>query len=180
METPAKTKWVLDPAHSEVNFKVKHLVISTVSGNFQKFDGTAVTDGNNFEGAQVEFTIDPSSINTNQGQRDDHLRSADFFDGEAYPAITFKSTAFEKTGDNEFKLTGDLTIRDVTRPVTVDVEYGGSAVDPYGNFKAGFEVTGKIKRKEFGLVWNAVTEAGSVVVGEDVKFDINVQFVKQA
>ncbi|HXI00355.1 MAG TPA: YceI family protein [Sphingobacteriaceae bacterium] len=170
METLTKIKWVVDPTHSEVNFKVKHLVISTVSGSFQKFDGIVETNGDNFEDARVEFTIDPSSISTNQSQRDDHLRAADFFDVATYPTITFRSTVFEKAGEDQFKLTGDLTIRDVTKAVTLDVEYGGSATDFYGNLKAGFEVKGKISRKEYGLTWGAVTEAGSVVVGDDINW----------
>jgi polyisoprenoid-binding protein YceI len=171
----ATTKWALDPMHSEVQFKVKHLVISTVTGSFKTFEGTVTTQGDTFEGAEVEFSLDVNSIDTNQEQRDGHLKSAEFFDGEKYPKITFKSTSL--TDD---KLTGDLTIKDVTKSVTLDVEHGGTATDFYGNLKAGFEVTGKINRKEFGLTWNGVTEAGAVVVGEDIKLIINAQFAKQA
>jgi len=171
----ATTKWALDPMHSEVQFKVKHLVISTVTGSFKTFEGTVTTEGDTFEGAEVEFSLDVNSIDTNQEQRDGHLKSAEFFDAEKYPKITFKSTSL--TDD---KLTGDLTIKDVTKSVTLDVEHGGTATDFYGNLKAGFEVTGKINRKEFGLTWSGVTEAGAVVVGEDIKLIINVQFAKQA
>lgn len=171
----ATTKWALDPMHSEVQFKVKHLVISTVTGSFKTFEGTVTTGGDTFEGAEVEFSLDVNSIDTNQEQRDGHLKSAEFFDAEKYPKITFKSTSL--TDD---KLTGDLTIKDVTKSVTLDVEHGGTATDFYGNLKAGFEVTGKINRKEFGLTWSGVTEAGAIVVGEDIKLIINVQFAKQA
>ena len=175
----ATTKWVLDPTHSEVQFKVKHLVISTVSGFFKSFEGSLTTDNEDFENAKVEFSLDVNSIDTNQEQRDGHLKSAEFFDAEKYPKISFTSTSLTKDGD-DYKLNGDLTIKDVTKPVSLDVEYGGSAGDFYGNTKAGFEVTGKINRKEFGLTWDGVTEAGSIVVGEDIKLIINVQFAKEA
>ena len=173
------TKWVLDPMHSEVQFKVKHLVISTVSGFFKSFEGQLETENEDFTGAKIEFSLDVNSIDTTQPQRDEHLKSAEFFDAAAYPKITFKSTSFTADGD-DYKLVGDLTIKDVTKPVTLTVEYGGSAGDFYGNTKAGFEVTGKINRKEFGLVWDGVTEAGSIVVGEDIKLNMNIQFAKQA
>ncbi|RKR83113.1 polyisoprenoid-binding protein YceI [Mucilaginibacter gracilis] len=171
----ATTKWVLDPMHSEVQFKIKHLVISTVTGSFKTFEGSVETEGDTFEGATVEFSLDVASIDTNQEQRDGHLKSAEFFDAETYPKITFKSTSL--TTDT---LTGDLTIKDITKPVTLDVDFGGTATDFYGNLKAGFEVSGKINRKEFGLVWDGVTEAGAIVLGADVKLNINVQFAKQA
>jgi polyisoprenoid-binding protein YceI len=175
MANEAKTKWVIDPMHSEVQFKIKHLVISTVTGSFKSFDGSAESNGEDFNDASIDFSLDVNSIDTNQADRDGHLKGADFFDAEKYPKITFKSTSFK--GD---KLTGDLTVRDVTKPVTLDVEYGGTATDFYGNVKAGFDVSGKISRKEFGLVWNGITEAGAIVVGDDVKLHINVQLAKQA
>lgn len=179
META--TKWVIDPAHSEVQFKVKHLVISTVTGFFKSFEGELETSGDDFEDAEISFALDINSIDTNQSQRDGHLKSADFFDAEQYPKITFKSTSFKKTSDEDvYTLTGDLTIKGITKPVTLAAEFGGSTNDFYGNTKAGFEVSGKINRKEFGLTWDGVTEAGSVVVGEDIKLLINVQFAKQA
>ena len=175
----ATTKWVLDPMHSEVQFKVKHLVISTVSGFFKNFEGSLETNNDDFQHAKVDFSLDVNSIDTTQTQRDEHLKGAEFFDSEQYPKITFKSTSLTKDSD-DYKLTGDLTIKGVTKPVTLDVEFGGSAADFYGNTKAGFEVTGKINRKEFGLTWDGVTEAGSIVVGEDIKLIINVQFAKEA
>lgn len=174
----AATKWVLDPTHSEVQFKIKHLVISTVTGSFKKFEGQAVTENDTFENAQVTFSLDVASIDTNQEQRDEHLRNNDFFDAATYPQITFTSTSLIKKGD-DYKLAGNLTVKDVTKPVTLDVEFGGTATDFYGNEKAGFEVTGKINRKEFGLTFHAVTEAGSIVLGDDVKLFANVQFIKQ-
>jgi polyisoprenoid-binding protein YceI len=180
MATQTATKWVLDPMHSEVQFKVKHLVISTVTGSFKSFEGQFETEGDDFENASIDFSLDVNSIDTNQEQRDGHLKSADFFDAEAFPKISFKSTSFKKTGGDEYALTGNLTIKDVTKSVTLNVEHGGSAADFYGNTKTGFEISGKINRKEFGLTWDGITEAGSVVVGEDIKLIINVQFAKQA
>ncbi|GAB2692747.1 YceI family protein [Mucilaginibacter koreensis] len=174
------TKWNLDPMHSEVQFKVKHLVISTVTGSFKKFEGIAISEGENFDNAEIDFSLDVESIDTNQTQRDEHLKSAEFFDAANYPKITFKSTSLTKLSDDEYTLTGNLTVKDVTKPVTLKAEYGGSATDFYGNMKAGFEVTGTINRKEFGLTWSGITEAGAIVVGEDVKLTMNVQFAKEA
>jgi len=174
------TKWVLDPMHSEVQFKVKHLVISTVTGFFRSFEGQLETENDDFNNAKIDFSLDIASVDTNQNQRDEHLKSADFFDAAKYPKISFKSTSFTKDGDDEYALIGDLTIKDVTKPVTLAVEFGGSTADFYGNTKAGFEITGKINRKEFGLVYDGVTEAGAIVLGEDIKLLINVQFAKQA
>ncbi|MES3019331.1 MAG: YceI family protein [Bacteroidota bacterium] len=173
------TKWALDPTHSEVHFKVKHLVISTVTGTFKTFDGSLDTANDDFTDAKINFSLDVNTIDTNQEQRDTHLKSADFFDAEKYPKINFKSTAFTKDGD-DYVLQGNLTIKDVTKPVKLAVEYGGTATDFYGNEKAGFEITGKIGRKEFGLTWNGITEAGAIVVGDEIKLNINVQFAKQA
>lgn len=173
------TKWSIDPMHSEVQFKVKHLVISTVSGFFKSFEGSLETEGDDFENADITFALNIDSIDTNQTQRDEHLKSAEFFDAAQYPQITFKSTSFTKTGDDEYKLVGDLTIKGVTKQVTLAAEFGGSTDDFYGNTKAGFEVTGKINRKDFGLTWDGITEAGSIVIGEDIKLLINIQFAKQ-
>jgi polyisoprenoid-binding protein YceI len=177
--TETTTKWAIDPMHSEVQFKVKHLVISTVTGFFRNFEGAMETENNDFEDAKISFTLNTDSIDTNQGQRDEHLRSAEFFDSAQYPQMTFKSTSFKKTGDDEYELVGDLTIKDITKQVKLQAEYGGSADDFYGNTKAGFEVIGKISRKEFGLTWGGITEAGAVVAGDEIKLIINVQFAKQ-
>lgn len=177
----ANVKWSVDPTHSEVQFKVKHLMITTVTGYFQKFSVEAESEDEQFSSAKnVVFTADVNSISTNNEQRDTHLRSADFFDVENHGEIRFEGTNYEKTGGDDYKLQGNLTIRGVTKPVTVNVEFGGIVVDPYGQTKAGFTVTGKISRKEFGLTWNAVTEAGSVVVSDDIKLNAEIQLVKQA
>ena len=175
------TTWLLDPMHSEVQFKIKHLVISTVTGAFNVFEGSAQTQGDGFENAQVEISLQVDSVNTNQDARDQHLRGEDFFDSAKYPAITFKSTAFTQAGGAaHYQLTGDLTIKDVTKPVTLDVEHGGTALDFYGNTKAGFEATGKINRKDYNLSWGGITDAGAIVLGDEVKLIMNVQFAKQA
>ncbi|MBD0258043.1 MAG: YceI family protein [Cytophagales bacterium] len=177
--TVTTTTWALDPMHSEIQFKVKHLVISTVTGSFKTFDGSATTEGDDWNTAKVNFSADIASIDTNMAQRDEHLRGADFFDAETHPRLVFESTAMRKVSGDTYKLEGNLTIKGVSRPITFDVEYGGSATDFYGNTKAGFELTGKLSRKEFGLTWNGVTEAGAIVVGDEIKLIGNVQFAKQ-
>lgn len=174
------TKWVIDPTHSSIGFKVKHLMISTVSGEFGSYEGTVETNGDSFADANVSFTAKIDSITTLNEQRDGHLKSADFFDAANHPELTFKSTSFSKKADDEYVLNGDLTIRGVTKPVSLNVEYSGTVQDPYGNTKAGFSLSGKINRKDFGLTWSAVTEAGSVVVSEDIKLAIEAQLLKQA
>ena len=173
-------QWKIDPAHSEILFKVKHLMITTVTGSFKQFDLTVETETEDFETARkIEFTADISSISTNNEQRDTHLKSADFFHGEEHPQLRFVGTNYEAKGD-EAALHGELTIRGITKPLTLNVEFGGTVVDPYGQTKAGFTVNGKISRKEFGLTWNAVTEAGNVVVSDEIKIHAEVQLVKQA
>jgi polyisoprenoid-binding protein YceI len=179
ISTSVTTQWSVDPTHSEIQFKVKHLVISTVTGSFKSFSASATTEGDDWTKARINFEADIASIDTNMDQRDTHLKSADFFDAQKYPKLTFESTSLRKVSGNDYKLEGNLTIKDVTKPVTLDVEYGGAATDFYGNDKAGFELTGKISRKEFGLTWDAVTEAGSVVVADEVKLIANIQFIKQ-
>jgi polyisoprenoid-binding protein YceI len=171
-------KWVIDPTHSEVSFKVKHLVISTVTGYFKKFEGAAESESDDFDGASVSFTADIDSIDTNQGDRDNHLKSADFFDAANHPKLSFSGKISKNGGD--YQLVGDLEIRGTKKEVTLDVDFGGVAGDPYGQTKAGFEIEGKINRKEFGLTWSAVTEAGSVVVSDQVRLMLSVQLVKQA
>ncbi|MBD2703044.1 YceI family protein [Spirosoma sp. BT702] len=179
-QTAVDTTWVIDPLHSEVQFKVKHLVISTVTGSFGKYEGQIVShDDDDFDGASVSFSADIDSITTGQEQRDGHLKSADFFDAASHPKLTFVSTSMTKTGDDTYSLIGDLTIRGTTKSVTLNVEHGGQMQDFYGQTKAGFEISGTIKRKEFGLTWDGVTEAGGVVVSDDVKLALNIQVVKQ-
>lgn len=173
----ATTKWVLDPTHSELQFKVKHLMITNVTGTLPAISGEITSDGETFSAAEVSFTADLSSITTNNEQRDTHLKSADFFETEKFPTIAFKAAGFNAADE---KITGDLTIRDVTKPVTLDVSFDGTAKDPWGNEKAGFSLSGKINRKDFGLTWNATLETGGVMVSEDVKVLAELQFVKQA
>jgi len=170
----------IDPSHSEILFKVKHLMITNVTGHFAKFDATLSSDKDDFTDAVISFEADTASVSTNSAQRDGHLLSDDFFNAEKFPKLTFTSTGIEKTGDDEYKLSGNLTIRDITKPVTLEVSYAGTVTDPWGQVKAGFEITGKINRKEFGLKWHAVTEAGGFVAGDEVKLLLNVQMVKQA
>jgi polyisoprenoid-binding protein YceI len=172
-------QWKIDPAHSEIQFKVKHLMITTVTGYFKTFDLEVETETEDFTTAKrIEFTADIDSIDTNNAQRDTHLKSADFFDSENNKHLRFSGRKYEANGD-EARLNGDLTIRGVTKPITLNVEFGGIVVDPYGQLKAGFTVTGKISRKEFGLTWGAVTEAGHVVVGDEIKIHAEVQLIKQ-
>lgn len=169
------TNWSIDPAHSEIAFKVKHMMISTVTGFFEDFKATAKTEGDDFKNATVEFSAKTASINTKNKDRDTHLKSDDFFNSEKFPELTFVSKSFN--GD---KLVGDLTIRDVTKEITLDVDFNGIAVDGYGQTKAGFEIQGEINRKDFHLTWNSVTEAGSIVVSDKVKLVIDVQLIKQS
>ncbi|GAB3816480.1 YceI family protein [Pontibacter rugosus] len=176
----ATTKWVVDPTHSEVQFKVKHLMITTVTGYFGSFNVEVETEDDDFTKAtRTVFTADVDSISTNNEQRDTHLKSPDFFDAENHGQVRFEGKDYEKKGDDEYKLSGDLTIRGVTKPITVNVEFGGVVVDPYGQTKAGFTISGKINRKEFGLSWDAVTEAGNVVVSDEIKLQSEIQLVKQ-
>ena len=179
-DTMAATKWTIDPLHSEVMFKIKHLVISTVTGSFSKFEGTAITKEDSFENADINFAIDVNSIYTGQEQRDAHLKNGDFFDAETFPKIIFQSTAFIRTAPENYILKGDLTLKGVTKEVTLNAEYGGIEKDLYGNTKAGFEVSGIINRKEFGLTYNALTETGGLALGENVKLSANIQLAKQA
>ena len=176
----AKTKWIIDPAHSEIQFKVKHLMITTVTGYFRKYELSVETEEDDFtKASSIQFTADADSIDTANSQRDTHLKSDDFFNAQKFNQIKFIGKTFSKNGD-AYELTGDLTIRDITKPLTLEVEYGGIVTDPYGQTKAGFTVTGKIKRKEFNLTWDAVTEAGQVVVSNEIKINCEIQLVKQA
>jgi polyisoprenoid-binding protein YceI len=175
----AKTTWVIDPSHSEIAFKVKHLMISNVKGSFGEFSGQLVTDGDDFSTAEISFQINPASITTGAGDRDGHLKSPDFFDVEKFKEMTFTSGKLVKKGDDEFVLTGDLAIKGVSQPVKLDVEYGGLMTDPWGNVKAGFTINGKISRSNFGLTWNAALEAGGVLVGDEIRLNLDVQLLKQ-
>ncbi len=168
--------WKLDNLHSNVKFTITHLVISEVDGSFKTFEGSISNTKDDFSDASINFSVDVASVNTDNASRDGHLKGDDFFNAEAYPKMTFKSTSFKKKSGNKYTLTGDLTIRNVTKKVTFDVTYGGTAKDGYGNTKAGFKATGKINRLEYGLKWNTLTEAGGAVVGKDVSIQLNLQF----
>jgi len=172
------TKWIIDPSHSEVSFKVKHLVISTVTGYFKTFEGDMESTPDDFDGAKINFSAAIESIDTNQNDQDKHLKSADFFDAASHPNLTFSGTVKNTGGD--YKLTGELTRRGTTKAVELEVDFGGIAGDTYDQTKAGFEIEGKVNRKEFGLSWSAITEAGSVVVSDQVRLLLSVQLVKQS
>lgn len=180
VKTSAKTKWSIDPTHSELAFKVRHMMITNVKGEFRKFDASFLTEGKDFSKSSIDVTVDATSIFTKDDSRDGHLKSADFFDTEKYPELRFKGKSFKQIDDDEYKLTGILTIKDVSREVELDVEFGGISKDPWGNEKAGFTVEGKINRRDFGLNWNAALETGGVLVSDEVKISAEVQFIKQA
>jgi polyisoprenoid-binding protein YceI len=175
-----KAKWVLDPAHSEVQFKIRHLMISTVTGQFHRFEGTVETEAEDFATAKAHFTADINSISTNNEQRDGHLKNGDFFDAENYPQLIFESDGIEKISHDDFKIHGALTMRGIKKNIVLNAEFGGIVDDPWGNKRAGFSLSGKINRKDFGVSFGTLTETGGVGLGEEVKLLANVQFVKQA
>ena len=173
----ATLRWTLDPAHSNINFSIKHLVIATVSGSFNVFSGTLVTpQHDNFDNAFITLIIDVFSIDTNNRDRDEHLRSPDFFNADEFPQIEFRSTAFSHLGGDNYTMSGPLTVKGITKEVTLDVLFGGEAKDGFGIMRAGFEVTGLINRNDFGIHANDVTEAGGLVLGENIKLHANIQF----
>ena len=172
------TKWALDNAHSEIQFKVRHLMVSWAHGNFKSFSADVQSKGDDFTTAKVKFTADVNSINTNNEQRDAHLKNGDFFDADKHPQIVFESESLEKVSDDEFKLHGYLTMRGNTKKIALNVEFGGIMQDPWGNTRTGFTVNGKINRKDFGVSFGGVTETGNVLLGDDVVINANVEFVK--
>lgn len=176
----ATQTWALDPTHSELQFKIKHLMISTVSGQFNLFKATVETEDNDFAKSNVHFEAAVDSISINNEQRDAHLKNGDFFDIEKYPAIIFDSSKMEKIGADEYKLYGTLTMRGVSKQIVLNAEFGGITKDPWGNTRTGFSVSGKINRQDFGMSFGAVTETGGLLLGDDVKINANVQFVKGA
>ena len=177
----ATKNWVIDPTHSEVQFKIKYLMITNVSGSFNIFQATVQTEDEDFMKAKVSFTVDIDSISTGNEQRDGHVKSPDFFDAATYPKIKFEATKFKSVdNDGSYELYGDLTIKHTTKNIKFDVEFGGVVKDYYGNTKAGFSINGKINRKDFGLTWNAITEAGGIVVSDDVKIACEIQLIEQA
>lgn len=176
--TTGVTTWRIDAAHTVVEFSVKHLMIATVKGRFGAVEGTLETRGDDASKATVDVTVDTKSVDTRAEQRDAHLRSPDFFDVERFPTITFRSTKVERTGTTGLKVTGDITIRGVTRPLILNVVEEGHARDPWGGERAVFSATGKVRRSDFGLNWNQGLEAGGVLVGDDINLMIDVQFVR--
>jgi polyisoprenoid-binding protein YceI len=176
----AKSKWNMDPAHSSVDFAIRHMMVSKVKGTFHTFEASIEADVEDLTTADIQFSVDVASVDTRNEDRDNHLRSADFFDAEHHPKMTFKSTKIEKKSPGEYELTGDLTIRGTTRPETFHVTYEGSGKDPWGNEKAGFEARGSISRSEYGLTWNAALETGGVLVADQVQISLDVQASKQA
>jgi polyisoprenoid-binding protein YceI len=177
--TDTITKWNLDPSHSEIGFKVKHMMITNVSGSFEKFDVETETEGDDFSTAKITFTAETGSITTGSEQRDAHIKSPDFFDIENYPQLTFVSERVEKKDEEHFVIHGHFTINGITKPATLNAEFGGFGKDPWGNEKAGFSLTGKIKRTDWNLNWNAALEAGGVLVSEDVRLHAEIQLVKE-
>lgn len=176
-QTEAQT-WAIDNSHSQVMFTVSHLVISEVTGNFKTFNGSVTSKSSDFTDAAIAFNIDVKSINTESEMRDTHLKGDDFFNAEKYPTIAFAGKGLKKVSGNNYQLAGNLTIRDVTKPIVLDVVYSGTVKDPYGNTKAGFKIKGKVNRKDYNLKWNAMTEAGGAVVGDQVEFVSNLQLTK--
>lgn len=174
----AQTKWNVDKSHSNVKFTVTHLVISEVDGAFKSFDGTMTASKPDFTDAQIEFSVDIASVNTDNEKRDEHLKADDFFNAEKFPKMTFKSVSMKKLTGNKYELTGDLKIRDITKRVKFSVTYGGTVKDPWGNTKAGFKATTTIDRLAYGLKWNSMMEAGGAVVGKDVVININAEFTQ--
>ena len=176
----ALSKWAVDGTHSAVEFSVKHMMISNVRGNFQKFEAEIVADASDLTSAEIQFSIDVASIDTRDAQRNGHLLSADFFDVEKYPQISFKSTKITSKGAGEYALGGDLSIHGVTQPVTFDVSFEGEGKDPWGNHRAGFSAKAVINRKDYGLSWNTLLETGGVLIGEQVKVSLQLEAIKQA
>jgi polyisoprenoid-binding protein YceI len=177
--TFAQTTWKVDPSHSSVSFSVSHLVISEVDGTFKTFNGSLTTDSNDFSNANFSFEIDVNSINTQNKKRDEHLKSEDFFHTKKHPKMTFKSTSFQKIKGNKYILKGNITMRGVTKSITLNVKYGGTAKDGYGNTKAGFIITGSLNRIDFGVAWNSKTKNGGLTIGEKINLVVKLEFIKQ-
>lgn len=175
-----KINWVIDPTHSELGFRIKHLMISNVSGTFNEFEAKMETDNEDLSTARIQATIKAASVSTNNKQRDQHLQNGDFFEVEKYPEISFRSTKVEKLDHEQFIVYGELTLKGITKPVKLNVEYSGVTKDPWGGYRAGFTVTGKITRSEFGLNFNSILETGGLALSDEVKIHSEVQLVKQA
>jgi polyisoprenoid-binding protein YceI len=181
MDTVTKEKWVIDPAHSEIGFKIKHLMISNVRGIFKQFDASIYTTGDNFETVEVDCWIDAASVDTGNADRDKHLIGPDFFDSAHFPQLTFTANTVENVDkDGSYELWGELVIKGISKKIKLDVEFGGVVKDPWGNEKAAFTLNGKINRKDWGLNWNTALEAGGVLVSEDVRISCEVQLMRGA
>ncbi|WP_419868461.1 YceI family protein [Chryseobacterium sp. CT-SW4] len=174
-----KSIWAIDPTHSEIGFKVKHMMFTNVSGKFNEVHVAIENEDGHFETSDISFSAEVNSVDTGNAERDNHLRSADFFDVENFPKISFKSTKITKIDEGQFKIAGDLTVKNETKNIVLDAEYSGLMKDPWGNTKAGLSLTGKINRKDFGLSWNAALETGGVLVGEEIKLISEIQLIKQ-
>ena len=172
-------KWILDLAHSDITFKIRHLLIANVTGHFRAFSGTMHASEDDFTDAEFKLTIDVFSVDTNSSERDEHLKSADFFNADYYPEMKFVSTSFVHIDGDRYDLNGNLSVKDVTRPVTFKVLFGGEAKDGFGNMRAGFEINGEIDRNDFNIHANDVTEAGGLILGEDIQLHANIQFIKE-
>lgn len=177
--TLAQTKWTFDKSHSKIGFSVTHMVITDVEGNFKSFEGTIETEGDDFENAKISFSADVNSIYTENEKRDNHLKSPDFFDAKTYPKLTFVGKSMKKVDGKHYKLVGDLTIRDKTKEIELDVKFNGIIKDPWGNTRAGFSIEGEVNRFDFDLKWNKLLETGGFVVGEDVTLNIKFELIKQ-
>jgi len=175
----AQTKWAFDQSHSEIGFSVTHMVIADVDGQFHKYDGTVESNGENWKNTNITFNIDVASIDTDNEDRDKHLRSDDFFNAEKYPQITFVGKSMKKVGENKYKLTGDFTMRDVTKEITLDVENKGTITDPWGNTRTGFKINGTVNRMDYGVKWSKSLDTGGLVVGNEVEIEISVELIKQ-
>lgn len=175
----AKSTWAIDPTHSEIGFKVKHMMFTNVSGKFNAFEAIIENEDDQFETSKINFSADVNTVDTNNGDRDNHLRSADFFDVEKFPKLSFVGTSIKKLNEGLFQIEGDLTIKDITKNVSLETEYSGLMKDPWGNTKAGLSISGKINRKDFGLTWNSTLETGGVLVGEEIKLNVEIQLIKQ-
>jgi polyisoprenoid-binding protein YceI len=176
----AQTEWAFDKSHSNVSFSVVHMLISETEGTFKTFDGKVITEGDSFENAQISLTVDLNSVDTDNEKRDNHLKSDDFFNTEKFPEMIFKGKKFTKVDDKNYELLGDLTIRDVTKEVKLDVVLNGFITDPWGNNRAGFKLTGELNRFDYGLKWNKVMEAGGFIVSETVTINANIELIQQS
>ncbi|MGD8779758.1 MAG: YceI family protein [Ignavibacteria bacterium] len=180
VKTGAQTEWQFDKSHSTIGFSVTHMVITDVEGKFADYSGIVITNGDNFESAKINFTAKVGSIDTENTDRDNHLKGADFFNAEKYPELTFVGKSMKKVSDNKYKLTGDMTIKGVTKEIKLGVQFNGTVKGPWGNTRAGFKISGELNRFDFGLEWSELLETGGLVVGKEVTLDINVELIKKA